>query len=651
MNKFVFLLIAFTFDAFLPAPQYFIKSPDQQLSISVNINKNISFAVEYKNSLLLNANRITMEINGDEVLGLAPILINRSEESIKEQIYAPLSTKSSVINNEFNLLTLTFKDNYKLEFRAYNHGVAYRFVTSIPNDIIVFSETVDLNFDKGSSVYFPEEESIISHYERSYKYSRIGDIDVGKFCSLPFLIESPDGLKILFSESDLDDYPGLFMKKTGATTFSALFPKYVLNTTPFPGREDRNEVIEKEADYIARTVGDRSFPWRVFIIGEDKDLIESSLMYQLASPSKIENTDWIKPGQIAWDWYNANNIYGVDFESGLNTDTYKYYIDFASDNGIKYIILDEGWSKSTTNITAPADNLDVKELIRYGKEKGVGVILWVLWKPLDQDLSGILTKYKNWGAVGVKVDFMQRSDQYMVNFYKRVAIEAAKNELVVDFHGAYKPTGLNREYPNVLTFEGVKGNEHNKWSHDITPDHNLTIPFIRMAAGPMDYTPGAMANAQMVNHFISFERPIGQGTRCHEVSKYIIFESPLQMLCDSPSRYKKEIETVQIIVQIPQVWDETKVLEAKISDYLLLARRSGDNWYIAAMTDWTAREFDVKLDFLPPGEYDVQIMEDGPNANRFAEDYRLIKTSVKNNEVMKAVLEKGGGWVAILKKQ
>lgn len=648
-----YLLLSIAMLAFyLPvsAQQYLLKSPDQKLSVNIDTQGGISFSVDYKNNQVVKATDIAMELVGGNTLGTAPKLKHTSEKSIKNRINAPLSTKSSVINDEYNLLTLNFKGNYTLQFRAYNHGFAYRFVTSINRDIVIKSETVNLNFDKTSSIYFPEEESLVSHYERSYTYSKIGDIEEDKFCSLPFLTQSKN-VNVLFTESDLDDYPCLFMKKTGATMFGALLPNYVLKSSPFPGNEDRSEVIEKEADFIAKTVGKRSFPWRVLIIGEDKDLIESTLVHQLASPSKLSNIDWIKPGQIAWDWYNANNIYGVDFESGLDTRTYKYYVDFASDHGIEYVILDEGWSKSTTEITASNDILDVKELIRYGKEKGVGIILWVLWKPLDKNLVEILSEYKNWGAVGIKVDFMQRADQYMVNYYKRVAQEAAKLELLVDFHGAYKPTGLQREYPNVLTFEGVKGNEHNKWSQDITPDHNLIIPFIRMAAGPMDCTPGAMANAQLVNHHISFQRPVGLGTRCHELSKYVIFESPLQMLCDTPSRYRKETETVQFITQIPQVWDETKVLEAKVSDYLVIARRSGDDWYVAAMTDWTARDFEVKLDFLAEGEYAVQVMQDGPNANKYAEDYTLTKSSVKNNGLMKAALAKGGGWVAILKKR
>jgi alpha-glucosidase len=632
------------------AQEYILESPDQQLSVNIMTNDGISFSVDYKDINAVNINGISMELAGGDVLGLSAKVKSETEASVKELIEAPLSTKSSLITDEYNTLTLKFKGNYALEFRAYKHGFAYRFITNINDDLIIKTENMRIDYGPGVKTWFPEEEALMSHYERMYIYADIDTIKKEKFCSLPLLTGTPEGLKVLFTESDLDDYPNMFLEKSGSTTFDALFPGYVLEALPKPGSEDRDELLTA-ADYIARTKGKRSFPWRVFIIGEDSDIVESSLVYQLASPSKVEDQKWIKPGQIAWDWYNANNIYGVDFESGLNTETYKYFIDFASENGIEYIILDEGWSRSTTDITSSNDVLDVKELVRYGREKAVRIILWVLWKPLNQDITGILTLYKDWGIAGIKVDFMQRADQQMVNYYKAVGMEAARHELLVDFHGAYKPSGLHREYPNVITFEGVKGEENNKWSQDISPEHNLTLPFTRMVAGPMDYTPGAMSNAHLINHKISFERPEALGTRSHEIAKYVIFESPLQMLCDTPSRYKKEMDCTRFITQIPQVWDETRVLEARVADYLVLARRSGDSWYIGAMTDWTARSFDIPLDFLPDGEYELQIMKDGANAERYAEDYLLTNSSCSKQDTLKAKLVSGGGWTAIIKKK
>jgi alpha-glucosidase len=654
-NKFIrrtsyLCIILFTFVYKGNGQNFTLTSPNKVLSSNIQISTDVSFSVTFNSEQLVSAQAITMELDIGTPGGFTAVLKNHKESHFRDKIKAPFSTKSSIIDDDYNLLVLNFEDNYTIEFRAYDQGFAYRFVTHIEEAVIVRSETVDLDFGKEANIYFPEEESFISHSERDYIYTTVEEIEVNKFCSLPFLVESVKGPKVLFTESDLDDYPGLFMQKSAGNKVSAIFPKYVLKTGLPSKGADRNEVIVEEANYIARSIGKRSFPWRVFIIGEDKDLFESTLSYQLASPCVLEDTKWINPGQVAWDWYNANNLFQVDFKSGLNTKTYKYYIDFASENSIEYIILDEGWSASTTNIIRSSDMLDVEELIDYGKDKGVGIILWVLWKPLNQDIPGILGLYQKWGAAGIKVDFMQRADQHMVNFYKNVAREAANHKLLVDFHGAFKPAGLHREYPNVLTFEGLKGNEHNKWSQDITPDYNLTIPFIRMVAGPIDYTPGSMSNAQKVNHHVSFQRPVSLGTRCHELSKYVIFESPLQMLCDAPSRYRNEQETVDFITSIPQVWDETRVLEAKISDYLLVARRKGEDWYLAAMTDWTSREFHVKLDFLSEGDYRIQIMQDGINANTYAEDYKLIERTISNNETVSLTLAKGGGWVAILSK-
>ena len=317
---------------------------------------------------------------------------------------------------------------------------------------------------------------------------------------------------------------------------------------------------------------------------------------------------------------------------------------------MEYIILDEGWSSTSTNVLEGNPDIDVSELIRYGKSKNVGIILWLLWKPLDENMKEILETYHKWGAKGVKVDFMQRTDQYMVNFYERVAIEASKQHLLVDFHGAFKPSGLNRAYPNVLSFEGVKGNEHNKWSKDITPAHTVTVPFIRMFAGPMDFTPGAITNAGKDNFRIRFTRPMSQGTRCHQVAMYVVYESPLQMLCDLPSKYLLDKKTSEFISQIPTIWDETKVLDAKVGEYILLARRNGNTWYIGAMSDWNTREMEIIFSFLLEGKYKIEIMQDGINADRYAEDYKKVTKEIDNNTKMHIELAPGGGWAAIIKK-
>ena len=489
-----------------------------------------------------------------------------------------------------------------------------------------------------------------SHYEREYITTKLDTLNKQSFCSLPVLFDTKQDVKVFFSEADLHDYPGMFLEGNMDNSLHSIFPKHVLETVP---SSDRDLTITKEADYIAKTTGKRSFPWRVFIISDDdKTFVESNLIYQFSS--SIESNDdysWIKPGRVAWDWYNANNIYGVDFESGIDNNTYKYYIDFASKYGIEYVILDEGWTKSTTEILDSNPDIDIPELISYANERNVDLILWVLWKPLDDNMEEILNKYQKWGAKGVKVDFMQRADQYMVNSYEEIASQCALRKMMVDFHGAFKPAGLRRTYPNVISYEGVKGNENNKWSADANPEHNVTLPFIRMVAGPMDYTPGAVRNATEANFHIDFNRPMSLGTRCHQAAMYVVYESPLQMYCDSPTAYLKEEETISFVSQIPSVWDETIVLDAAVSDYISVARRNGENWFVGAMTDWTNRELEIDFSFLPSGEWQLELMKDGVNAEKFAEDYKKEIITIDNLTKHKIQLASGGGWVGILSKK
>lgn len=489
-----------------------------------------------------------------------------------------------------------------------------------------------------------------SHNERIYVHKSLDEFKNGDFCSLPVLFESGDA-KVLISEAALLDYPGMFLQYEENETLTAIHPKFVLQAVANENNSpDRNQTLKEEAPYIAKVSGARAYPWRVFMVAnDDGTLIESNLLTELAEPSKIKDASWIKPGKVAWDWYNANNLYNVDFKAGLNTETYKYYIDFASANGIEYVILDEGWTKSTTAILESNPEIDLEELISYGKTKNVGIILWVLWKPLAENRDKILSLYSGWGAKGIKVDFMQRSDQAMVKSYEDIAETAAKYKLLVDYHGAFKPAGIEKVWPNLINYEGVKGNENNKWSRDISPEHNLTIPFIRMAAGPMDFTPGAMANAHSKNFSISFDRPMAMGTRCHQLAMYVIYEAPLQMLCESPSRYKRENESVDFMTRIPTTWDETKVLEAAISDFVIVARRKDNAWYLGAMTDDTARNFDIKLDFLSPGPHQMEVFKDGINAEMHAEDYKREFIEVNQNSIIPINMVSEGGWLAIIK--
>ncbi|PHN08237.1 glycoside hydrolase family 97 protein [Flavilitoribacter nigricans] len=644
------LLLLFTAQG-VTAQQYELNSKDEQTRIRIQVNDRITWSVSKYGQVVLPEVVIGMTVNGT-VLDEDPEVTSRRESETAESFEAVLPVKSRIIENDYRELQLKFANDFELHFRAYDHGVAYRFTTSRSGNIEVDSETLEISFPAGTTSYFPQEESMYSHYERSYLFKGIDTIRTGEFASLPILFNTKDDLRILFSEADVFDYPHLFLAGSGSKTLHAQFPKGVAATKPDPSSADRNVIITEEEPFIAATEGTRTFPWRFFVItNDDADLIRQNMVMQLSRPQILEETDWIQPGKIAWDWWNANNVFGVDFKSGLDTRTYKYYIDFASEYGLEYLILDEGWTKSTTEILECNPDLDVKELIRYGREKGVSLILWCLWKPLDDNMEEILDTYAGWGAKGVKVDFMQRADQYMVNSYTEIAKACADRKMLVDFHGAFKPAGLRSAYPNVISYEGVRGNEHNKWADYITPEHNVTLPFTRMAVGPMDYTPGAMHNAQEINFSVSFGRPMSLGTRAHQVAMYVVYESPLQMLCDTPSAYMQDEKTARFISGIPTVWDETKVLHAKVAEYVAVARRQGDDWYIGGMNNWDERSLEIDLSFLPAGTYEMTIFQDGINANTYAEDYRIESRTVNRSDQLSMDLAKGGGWTAVLRRK
>jgi alpha-glucosidase len=482
----------------------------------------------------------------------------------------------------------------------------------------------------------------MSHNENTFIFSSLDTITNKHLASLPVLFQS-DGVNILLTESDIEDYAGMWVRGAGSGKIQGTWPAYPAEET-LSG--DRNLRVTKTKDYIAKTEGTRTFPWRVFVIAsDDGKLIESDLVYKLAAPNRLKETGWIKPGKVAWDWWNANNIYGVDFKSGINNETYKYYIDFASKNGIEYVVLDEGWYK-LGNVLEVVPGMDIPGLCRYAADKNVGIIVWVVWKSFYDKIDQALDQFTKWGVKGVKVDFMQRDDQKMVNFYWEAARKASEHHMLIDFHGAYKPDGLGRTYPNALTREGVKGLENDKWSKDIDPRHDVTLPFTRMVAGPMDYTPGAMINMDRANFNPQFTRPESQGTRVHQIALYVAYESPLQMLADSPSNYMKEQECTDFIVKVPVVWDDIKVLAGKVGDYLLLARRSGKEWFAGALTNWSPRDLDLDLSFLGEGDYVMEVFQDGINADKYASDYKHLKLDVKKGLKMKIHLAPGGGWVA-----
>jgi len=643
----LFVLLLLSIGAF--AQQFKMKSPDGKIELSVTIQQHIEWSLKYEQSELVKKGSFSFVVNENvDLANNLKIKTNKQNLSV-ENVECLVPTKFKFLQVSYNKLLIDFKNNFSVEFRLYNDGFAYRPITKLKPELTVLNEDISIEFPDNCNTFFPKEESLMSHFERLYIKSGLNAIKENSFASLPLLLQTKEGIDMVITDADLYDYPCLFLEKSGNNSLKSKFPKAVLETVPTEHNPDRNELITKEAPYIAKTVGTRTFPWRTFAIAaQDKKLLENQMVYNLSRTGKA-GFEWVKPGKVAWDWWNANNIYGVDFKSGINTQTYKYYIDFASDYGLEYIILDEGWSESTTNLLESRPELDIPELIAYGKSKNVGIILWVLWKPFYENIEKTLDKYEKWGAVGVKVDFMQRADQQMVNIYEEIAQKAADKKMMVDFHGAFKPSGQSRAYPNVMSHEGVKGMENAKWSADITPDHNLDLPFIRMVAGPMDYTPGAMVNKQKENFAISFNQPMSMGTRAHQAALYIAFESPLQMLADNPSNYRKDKEYTRFISRIPSVWDQTIGIDGKVDDYLVVARKRGNNWYLGALTDWTEREFEIDLSFLEEGNYKVEMIQDGVNANTWAEDYKLTSSTLNKSGKLKIKMAKGGGFVAILK--
>lgn len=626
--------------------QYLLSSPDKRITTTISVGDTLAYSVKYDGKAVLEPSKLTLSFDGAKTFGVKPKVASVKQTSVNENINAVVAQKYSKIVDTYNQLLVTFKGGYSVIFRAYNDGVAYRWQTALKGEQVVKNELVEFTFPENSKLWFPEEKSMYSHQEREYKYINLSEVGDKRFGSTGMLVDLGK-TKAYISESDLEEYPGMFLRGSNSKPSSLIgkFAGYPLETAV---KSDRDEVVTKYADYLAKTSGTRTFPWRLMVIVDnDAKLVESMMVYKLASASRIQDASWIKPGKVAWDWWNDLNVYGVDFKSGVNTETYKYYIDFASKYGLKYIILDEGWCDLEDVLKVQKD-VDIEELVRYGKSKNVDLILWVTWKALNDKLDAALAQFEKWGIKGIKVDFMQRDDQKMVEFYYNVAKKAAEHKLLVDYHGAYKPTGLQRTYPNVISFEGVYGLEQNKWIDTETVDHNVTLPFIRMVAGPMDFTPGAMLNVTKDEFKANFSRPMAYGTRCHQLGMYVIFESPLQMLADSPSNYYHEPVAMDFLSKVPAVWDDTKGIDGKVGDYIVMARRSGSQWYVGGMNDWTARTATITLDFIPEGEHTLTLWQDGPNADKAAIDCITKKVKVVKGQTITIPMAQGGGFVGII---
>ena len=640
---------------------YQLESPDKKLQTVVTIGDDIRFSMTHEGSEVLASSPISMTLQNGVVLGEKPRVSKVMRGVADKSIPSPLYKKSEV-QDVYNEVTFAFRGNYGLVFRAYNDGLAYRFTTKMKDSIVVVDEEAYFNFPADYSAFAPYvnntkatfEEQYMNSFEQPYVYEPITKLNSKRLMFLPLLVELEGGKKLCITEADLEDYPGMFLNNS--TTQPALKPVFA----PYPkvkkqgGHNNLQILVEEREHYIAKTKGTRSFPWRVFVVStEDRQLADCDMVYRLASPCRVKDLSWIKPGKVAWEWWNDWNIDGVDFRAGINNDTYKYYIDFASEHGIEYVILDEGWAVNLkADLMQVIPEINLQELVDYGKSKNVGIILWAGYYAFDRDMENVVKHYAEMGVKGFKVDFMDRDDQEMMNFLYRAAETCARYQMMVDFHGICKPTGLQRTYPNVINYEGVYGLENLKWAaqtHDM-PKYDVTIPFIRMLAGPMDYTQGAMRNAIRSNYFPVNSEPMSQGTRCHQLATYVIFESPLNMLCDNPSNYRREAECTNFIADIPTVWDKTVALDGKVGEYVAIARQHGNDWYVGALTNWDARELTLDLSFLGEGNYTLELFKDGINADRAARDYKKEVISVPADRKVTIKMAPGGGWAVKIYK-
>ena len=651
MNKtfikpFLLLLIFLTTGNMLTAKDIELKSPNGKLTTRIELSDKIYYTIAYGQDKVLDKSSLSLNLRTG-ALGKNPKLKKQSIRAVKGEMKPYVPLKFSTINNDYNLLRMDFSDNYSVEFRAYDEGIAYRFITKQKGDIEVLSEDFNLSFPSTYQLHLQQARSFKTAYEEAYTHVSSNEWKAeDRMSTLPVLIDTKNNYKLLISESDLADYPAMFLKGNGQNGIQSTFPKVPLE---FGDDGDRSLKFLKEADYIAKTSGTRSFPWRYFVITEDdKQLLTNTMTAKLASKSVIQNPSWIQPGQVSWEWWNDASPYGpdVNFVSGYNLETYKYYIDFAAKQGIKYIIMDEGWAKDTRDPFTPNPEVDLHELLAYGKSKNVGIVLWLTWLAVENNFD-LFKKFSEWGVKGVKIDFMDRSDQWMVNYYERVAKEAAKHQLFVDFHGSFKPAGLEYKYPNVLSYEGVRGMEQ---MGGATPNNSVYFPFMRNAVGPMDYTPGAMISTQPESYGARRPNSGSIGTRAYQMALFVIFESGLQMLADNPTMYYRNQDCTDFITQVPTTWDETVPLAAKAGEYAIVAKRKGDKWFIGGMTNSEKeREFDIKLDFLQKGKtFKMLSFEDGINANRQAMDYRKKESTVNPAESIKIKMARSGGFAATI---
>jgi len=645
MRKFVIVVLLSFIVVFGNAQKYLITSPDKLLSAEIEINKVIKLKMLKGTETVFTLSGISLETSGNSQLFADQKVKKVTRNAVDEEVKPQIRDKSDTYRNCFNEITIAFKSNRSLTFRLFNEGLAYRISTSVKDSLTILKENLNIQFEHNDSARFQPAKSFNFDYESPYEFKKISDLEEGKLNCLPFLVQKQNGLFVMITESDLYNYPGLWLKGTGKSELVSANPLYPRSLS-YKGSPYTHGQIAEHTDYIAKVKGSRTFPWRLFAITENEEgLINNNMVYLLASPTQLKDVSWIKPGVVMFDWWGKNGIYGVDFKAGINTETAKYFIDFCAAKGFRYFLFDDGWSPKD-DLLHEVPGLNMFEVTAYAKTKGVDVMLWVIWNSLQKQWNPAFDQFEKWGIKGIKMDFMNRDDQQMVEFYEAVASKAAEKKMVVDFHGAYKPCGLSRKYPNVLTREALIEFEYSGGTNWDNPQHHNLLPYIRMFTGPMDYIPATMRNSTKDNFRPIGDCPMGQGTRAHAMALFVILSSPMEMLPDSPSDYYREKECTDFIAKIPVEWNETRLLKGKISKYTVLARRSGEDWFVGAITNQEKRTLELPTDFLKPGKYRIEAIEDGINANTRATDYKLINKDFQSGEILSLKLADGGGWVA-----
>ena len=629
--------------------KYVLSSPDGTLKVEISAGNELAYQVMHGNDTILSHSNIGLVLENGTIVGKTPRITGERRRKIKDNIESPFYRFKEFVATG-NELDLKLKGGFGIIFRAYNEGVAYRFYTTQSSDIIIKEEQAEFNFKEDYTAYLPyttnDKKPMAMAYQNVYDIIPLSKAQP-KLAFLPVTVDC-GSVKLTLLESDLEAYPGMFVQsQQGKYGLKGVFAPYPAKTDFYPWR--KQEYVTETTDFISRSRGSRSYPWRVLAITEkDTDMPVNNLVYALASPNRIGDTSWIKTGKVAWDWWNDWNLKGVPFKAGINMDTYKYYIDFASRNGLEFIVLDEGWydPKSGDMLTVIPE-LDLTELIAYGKSKGVEIVLWTVFNVLDSQLEAACKKYADMGIKGFKVDFLDRDDQTAVEMVYRIAEMTARYKLTLDLHGIYKPTGINRTYPHIINFESVFGMEEVKWT-DIKnnmPLYDVTFPYIRMMAGPVDYTPGAMRNATKADWRAMYSTPASMGTRCHQLAAYIVHDSPFTMLCDAPTNYLNEQECVDFITSLPVETDSTFIASGELGKYIVTVRKKDVNWYVGGMTNWDRRDVELDFSFLPEGvRYTATLFVDGINADKQAEDYRMEKRIVDRESRMKLHLASGGGF-------